>query len=82
MIPKRVMAITLITVTPFVLFAVKFELYIRDIEERFPHLDKSKIRKAYLQFMKRSLSGQLGDIQDYTDEQMDQLFLLEYDQIK
>ena len=82
MIPKRVMAATLVPVLTIAAGLVQWELLIRDIERRFPHLDPNKLRKAYFQFMKHSLTGQLGDIDDYTDEQMDQLFLLEYDKIQ
>ena len=48
-----------------------------DLYERFPDIDHKIIRKAFHREMYNCARGNYGDIQDHTDEQMDEIFLSE-----
>lgn len=47
------------------------------IVKRFPDLDPKVVKAAYKNLMKKAAVGDYGDIQDYTEEQMDRIFLQE-----
>jgi hypothetical protein len=47
----------------------------KDMYTRFPAYSHKDLRKAYRMFLIKSVQGELGDIDDLTDEQMDTLFL-------
>jgi hypothetical protein len=47
----------------------------QDLYKRFPDLDHKVIRKAYKQFLKNAANQTYGDMDDFSDDKMDQLFL-------
>lgn len=55
----------------------KWQSLYRDLEGRFPNTDKKLLRKAFNKFMLNSVAGKYNDrdLDNYTDEQMDELFL-------
>lgn len=73
-----------LAVVSAVTVVAKFESYVTMLQERFPDLDASRmtLRRAYLRELRNSGNGVYGDIQDYTDEQMDELFLAEVEKIQ
>ncbi len=46
-----------------------------DLADRFPEIDPTIRRKAYAKFMSNALNQRYGDMDDFDDETMDQLFL-------
>jgi len=56
---------------------------VKQVQDRFPDLDPNRVRKAYANFMTKSLAGKYGpDIDNYSDKMMDHLFMIEYDLTK
>lgn len=55
----------------------------QDIYSRFPHLDRKVLRKAYSRYLANAIRGEYShlDLDNYTDEQMDELFLNVYYEI-
>lgn len=52
-------------------------MMVQDVAERFPMFDKKLMKKAYRKYLLNSLTGKYAhlDLDNYTDEQMDELFL-------
>lgn len=47
----------------------------KDVYARFPEYSHKDLRKAYRMFLLKAAGGEMGDFQNFTDEQMDELFL-------
>lgn len=54
---------------------VQTHVYINQIMDRFPELDRKVARKAFRIMMTRALTGQYENIDISTDEQNDVIFL-------
>lgn len=59
----------------------QWQTLLNDLYGRFPNHDRKVIRKAYRRMLIKSAAGKYPDLNDWTDEQMDQLFLIEYNLI-
>ena len=66
-------AVTLVSIAGFAILADRSLQ--KDLENRFPEIDPTILKKAYLQFLKDAVSGKHGDIQNADDRQMDRMFL-------
>ena len=59
-------------------WAIRYECLIRDLQNRFPYLDNKDIRKAYKRMLMKAARGEYPqEMLEYTDGQMDCLFLKE-----
>lgn len=70
--PQAAVTLAALVVIPLTYKVVQIE---KDMKKRFPQVDPSTRRKAYLIFLKNSANQKYGDMTDFTLEQMDKLFM-------
>ena len=54
---------------------IRYNSLINQVADRFPMIDRKIIRKAYSTFMKNAADKKYGDMANFTDQKMDELFL-------
>ena len=75
-------AISLVAVGMIGVAAVYTRSIANDLHDRFPHLSKKVLMRAYASMMRKSMAGHYPDIDDMTDDEMDVIFLAEVAAIK
>lgn len=57
--------------------AVTARAIVNDLHDRFPHLPKKVLMRAYVSMTLKAMTGHYPDIDAMTDEEMDVIFLAE-----
>lgn len=73
---QKIVAILILILAPVVTAYVV--VLKKSLTNRFPDLEPKLLRKAYVKFLLGSATWKYGDLSNLSDQQMDVLFLREY----